>query len=444
MPTRDALDRVYDFVAGEEDERSCEAIPESACENVPESFLLNAASGALTKLADQLASPGLVLAWILSAIGAPAFWAGLLVPVREAGAMAPQLVIAGRIRAYATRKWFWVAAAIIQSASLGLIAISVWTLPPAAAGAAVVGFLLVFSIARGVASISFKDVVAKTIPKRRRGRLLAIRATAGGILAVAAGAALRFLGDENDIDILLALVCLAAALWLSAAGFFGAIPEQKGATDGGRNAIKEAAAGWRILRQNRGLVLFITARSLLALGVALATPYFALLAYNRTDGAAANLALLLIASSLAGVLSSPVWGWMADLSSRRVIMLAALVGAAASAAALALAFIETGPWTAALFALAFVVLGLAQAGLRLGRKTYLVDGAPEKDRPTYVAVANTIIGLVTIAGGALGFLAQGVSVTAVVALLLALTLAGVAAAWAMPEAEDLAPHNAAH
>lgn len=49
----------------------------------------------------------------------------------------------------------------------------------------------------------------------------------------------------------------------------------------------------------------------------------------------------------------------------------------------------------------FLLIGFAQAGLWLGRKTYLVDGAPEDDRPLCVAVSNTLIGMATLCSGVL-------------------------------------------
>ena len=130
----DALsERVYEVVAGEEDDRACEAIPEEACQEVPGNFLLNALNGASTKLAEQLASPGLVLPWMLGAVGAPAALVGFLVPIRRAGSLLPQLAIAGRIRAHARRKWFWVGAGAVQAVALAAMIPAILLLPPMAA-----------------------------------------------------------------------------------------------------------------------------------------------------------------------------------------------------------------------------------------------------------------------------------------------------------------------
>lgn len=48
---------------------------------------MNALNGSVTKLAEQLASPGLVLPWLFSSIGAPMALAGPLVPVKDAGSI---------------------------------------------------------------------------------------------------------------------------------------------------------------------------------------------------------------------------------------------------------------------------------------------------------------------------------------------------------------------
>ena len=78
--------------------------PESAC-GPARQFLRHVLALIASKTGDGLADPKLVLAWLLSTIGAPAFAIGMLVPVREAGSLLPQLAIAGLIRRQARRKW---------------------------------------------------------------------------------------------------------------------------------------------------------------------------------------------------------------------------------------------------------------------------------------------------------------------------------------------------
>ena len=69
----------------------------------------------------------------------------------------------------------------------------------------------------------------------------------------------------------------------------------------------------------------------------------------------------------------------------------------------------------------------------MGRKTYVVDLAPGNRRTDYVAVSNSVIGVLLLAGGAISALASLVSVPAVIAILSGMGLAGAIVSRALPE-----------
>lgn len=56
--------------------------------------LRHVASLSMTKIADGLIDPKLMLSWLLTSLGAPAVFAGVLVPIRESGALLPQMFMA--------------------------------------------------------------------------------------------------------------------------------------------------------------------------------------------------------------------------------------------------------------------------------------------------------------------------------------------------------------
>jgi hypothetical protein len=89
-----------------------------------------------------------------------------------------------------------------------------------------------------------------------------------------------------------------------------------------------------------------------------------------------------------------------------------------------------------LYPAAFLGLGIAHAGIRLGRKTYLVDMAGGNRRTDYVAVSNTVIGLILLLAGsvtaALSFLAPDVIILA----LAATTFAGIVTGLGLPEVQE--------
>lgn len=434
-----ALERAYDFITEEDDEGSaCDTIPAEACTEVPGNFFLNVLNGASTKLGDQIGSPSLVMPWLLDALGAPAFLSGWLVPVRRALALLPQLAIAGRMRQFERRKWFWA----LGGAGFGLmflLMIPAALLPsPLAAGLLILFLLALGSISRGVSSVAFKDVLAKTIPEGRRGTLLATRATTAGLLTLAAGLLLRlYVGERGDVTPYLLMLGAAGILWLAGAAIVLVIEEAPGATGGARDTLEEARAGWHLLQEQAGFRRFIVARSLL-LSVKLAIPFYVLYARNLTGGAVSGLALIVVATGLAEVLSSPFWGRFSDRSSRSVMIAAGVFSIGFGALTLSVGRLPAGWQTPFVFAALFFFIGMAKAGVRLGRKTYLVDAAPAKERPTYVALVNTIVGVITLASGLLGFIADVYSVPVLLILFLALTAGGVFVAWRMPEATEMA------
>ncbi|MCL4802618.1 MAG: hypothetical protein KJ025_23735, partial [Burkholderiales bacterium] len=185
-----ALARFYDALTADEDARACREIPDDACREEPRSAALHLVSSLATKTADELASARLVLAWLLASLGAPALAIGLLVPVREAGALVPQLAIAGYLRRAPVRKWAWVAGSVLQGlAVLGMAAVAA-TASGAAAGWSIVGLLAVFSLARGLCSVAHKDVLGKTIDRARRGRVMGYAGALAGLATIAVGALL--------------------------------------------------------------------------------------------------------------------------------------------------------------------------------------------------------------------------------------------------------------
>lgn len=212
----------------------CEGIPEEACADSPRNFALNAANGTATKAAEQLASPGVVLPLLLAAVGAPLGLAGALGPVRRGASLLPGPVVSGRMRAFPRRKGFWVAAALVQAAALVVIALAAAGLSGAAAGAVVIVMLAVFSLAAGAGSVAFGDVMGKTIVTRRRGRLLGLRAAAGGVVTVAVGGALAAtLGPRPARGTFAALLLAAAGLRVLGAWLFALIRDPAGAVAGG-------------------------------------------------------------------------------------------------------------------------------------------------------------------------------------------------------------------
>ena len=433
-PSRDRLDAIYDALVGDEDGRVCKDIPESACTAVPGNFMRQLGAMTLTKVGDALASPKTTLPWTLAALGAPAWMVGLLVPIRESGSMLPQLFIAARIRALPRRKPTWLLGALLQAGAVAAMAAAAFWLEGIVAGAALLGLLAFFSLARGLNSIASKDVIGKTVPKTRRGRLGGYAASASGAISLVVAGGLVWWASDADSRLLAGLLGLAAACWLLAVLVYAGIREAPGSTEGGANGISEALGKMRLLRDEPAFGRFVLARALLLVS-ALSAPFIVLLAREQGAGGG-GLPLFLLAAGMASLLSGPFWGRFADASSRRTMIVAGCLASAVALAAIAcdawLAGTAAGGW---LLVALFFVLGMAHDGVRLGRKTYLVDLAGGNKRTDYVAVSNSAMGALLLVTGAVTGAVGTASVPAALAVLAGMGLAGAWLCLRLPEVQ---------
>ncbi|WP_323766269.1 MFS transporter [Marinovum sp.] len=379
-----------------------------------------------SKLADGLIDPKLILSWLLTSLGAPAVLVGLLVPIREAGALLPQILLSGWLRRLRQRKRFWAAGAVGQGVSAGLIALAALTLTGQAAGLAICAALAALALSRAACSVSYKDVLGKTVEKSRRG---SVTGAAGSVSAAGViGLGVLLLTDvlRSETAVVMA-IALAACLWLAAAALMLRLEEAPSTPE------DEARPDLSPLWRDRQLQLFILVRGMLV-PTALAPPYFVLLASQSGGLALDRLGVLVLVSAAASFLSSYVWGRLADRSSRWVLILTGLIGAAAMLAAVgarALGLTQT-VWA---IPLALFLLMLAYHGVRQGRSTYLVDMAPEDKRATYAALANTAIGTLLLVAGTLGGLAALIGPSAALIGFAALCLAASGVALWLDEVE---------
>ena len=426
---------VFEMLTSGNDGRVCKDIPDSACKEEAGNFLTHVTSLSTSKISDGLIDPKLVLSWLLTTIGAPGWLIGLLVPVREAGALLPQLFTAAALRELPQRKWAWAAGSAIQGLAAASMGLAAFFLDGAAAGYAVLIALAVLALARSVCSVTYKDVLGKTVSKSRRGTATGTASTVGAAAVLIYGALLT-VGWIDRMNLVIGGLLLAGGLWVTGAVLFTTLKEEPGSTEGGGNPIKSFRDNFRLLADDKQLRRFILTRGLL-ISTALAPPFMVALGTNTDEASQmfGGLGLLVIASAGAGLLSSYVWGRLADRSSRKVLFLTA---AAATLALLATLGLNAAGFLQDVWALPLVlfVLMIAYQGVRLGRSTHLVDMASQDNRAAYTALSNTIIGTLLILGGGFSLVAHLAGEMVVIGLLALMSALAVPVAFGLEEVQD--------
>ena len=396
----------------------------------PRNFLRHILSLAASKLADGLVDAKLVLSWLLTHLGAGAGVIGLLVPVREAGSLLPQLFTAGAIGALPRRKWAWAVGSVVQGLAALAIAGIALTMEGPAAGGAIIAALAVLALARSVCSASYKDVLGKTVGKSRRGAATGF-ASSVGAAGVIVFAGLLLWQPLDRAVLVIGAVALAGVAWILGGAIFATLDEEAQPREEVLS-LSQSIGQLRLVREDGQLARFIVARSLLV-GSALAPPYLLVLAAAGQGDR--QLGLLVLASALASLLSSWVWGRMSDRSARRVLIWSGVAGAIALGAALVLAAMGLAQVTGAIAVVLFGLM-IAYHGVRQGRTTYLVDMAPDDQRAAYTAVSNLVVGVVLLVAGAASAGLAVLGAQWAVAAFAAASALGAWVAWGLDEVSE--------
>lgn len=406
--------------------------PERADPEVSANGLRQIAAAALQNAGDQVVNAGTVLPWLLAAVGAPVGLVGLLVPVRESGSLLPQALLSPRVRRRTHRRWVWVAGAGVQAAAAAGMALAAATTEGALAGALVLTTLALFAVGRSLCSIASKDVMARTIPKGQRGQINGLSTLASGVVAVTIGLGIRLWGGEGTDVTLLALLLGGAALaWVAGAAVYATVREPAAAPEAAEPGDWWRDA-WRLLSRDAPFRRFVTVRTLLLVS-ALSPPFLVVLAAEGDGAGLSGLGPFVIAQGAARMIGGRLFGRLADRSSRRLMAFGALATSLVVLALLglsALGVVREAPW---LYAVGYFVLALVHTGVRVARKTYVVDMAEPDQVTEYVAVSNTLMGALLLVTGAVNAALATFGAEVALAFLALLGLTGVVVARTLPE-----------
>ncbi len=379
------------------------------------------AAKVLTQLGDLLCSAKTTLPWlVLSAGGSPGLVA-LLVPVRESGSMLPQLALAAWVQRIEPRTRAAIGAAMGQAVLCLAIAAAAVLLDAAWMGPAIVLGLGALALVRALASLANKDVLARGVPKGARGAVNGRSTSLAGLLGVGGASAALAVPERPDAAWMVALVVASAALPFFASGLALTRVSQNAEAKAPRSA---ADTRLRDTLRDPRLRRFLLARGLL-LGSALGSPFLVSLGRDAAPGLR-TLSAFVLASGAASFLTAGLWGRLADRSGRACM---GLGGALAGGFGLVGVLADALPgWAWPVLYFAFSV---GYVGVRVGRKTYVVDLATGATRTQLVAASNTLIAVALLLAGA-GLAAVTHDATTGLAVTTAGTLLGVLACIGLP------------
>ncbi|UBI07626.1 MFS transporter [Corynebacterium falsenii] len=397
--------------------------PDSDLDNVEENSGRYSLGFGAQNIGDQIVSAKTVLPWFLTSVGGPAWVISFLVPVRESGSMLPQAFLRPWLQHFHRRLPFMLVGAAGQAVACVIMLFTALFAHGTVAGLLILASLALLATARALVSLTSKDVAGRVVPKGYRGHLTGFATTLSGTVAIVVGIVLQALRGNLTTTTFAVLFVIAALAWVAAIMFFRGIREQV-VEDVGNVPSKED--GWLrqvwvdirdLLSSDPAFRRFVIVRTLLLTSALSPTFIVAIASHVRADGLAASiftgLGTFVLASGVASLLAGRVSGWLSDVSSRNTMTGAALLASTILVITVVLTLIsdatsnpQTPDRTGAEIALiwwlpvAFFVVSLAHAAIRVARSTYIVDMAEGEQRTRYVSVANTLMGILLLIVGA--------------------------------------------
>ncbi len=321
------------------------------------------------------------------------------------------------------------------------------------AGLIILLALALLSTCRSLVSLTSKDIAGRTVPKGFRGRLTGFATTLSGAVAILVGVAIQAARGELTPTLFAILFAIAAVSWLASAWLFkgireGVTKQEEKDLPQGTNYVRDVVDDIvDLVGSDRNFRRFVLVRSLL-LASALSPTFLVTMANQQSAAEESSLAsaiftglgTFVIAAGVASLLAGRVSGWLSDVSSRNTLSGAALLATIVLIVTVVLGYVsslsDAHAWTTALvwwLPIAFFIISLAHAAIRVARSTYIVDMAEGTQRTRYVSVANTLMGVLLLIVGALTSVLALLSPEVALAALALFGLLGAALSKSLPE-----------
>jgi MFS family permease len=273
----------------------------------------------------------------------------------------------------------------------------------------------------GFIATSWQDLIARTFPTEKRGRFLGISLFTGTIMGTAAAFISGRLLESFPFSTNFFYNFLLAATFIMISWFFISRTREPASPGrpprrSNRQYVAELPA---ILRLDGNFRQFLVARGLLAFG-ALGTGFVTVSAVSRWGIPDSAVGGYTAAQLIGQALATPGLGLLADRFGHKLTL---ELGAVTAASAFALAWLAPGPsW----FPLVFALLGATNGSIIVSGILIVMEFGPQDRRPTYAGLANTAVGLVSVAAPLVGAVLTTVSYELVFGTGAAITLVGLA------------------
>jgi MFS family permease len=325
---------------------------------------------------------------------------GIVAVVAQASWFLPQLFTANVVERLPRKKpvimWFGLLLERLPMLLMVLSAVIATRRPTVALVVFLIGFAW-RGFGSGITATSWQDLIARCFPVTRRGRFMGLSLFAGTLAGTGAAALSAWLLESFPFSRNFAYNFGIATLFLMLSwAFISMTREPRVPARATRRTSREFVAELpEIMRRDHNFRHFLLARTLLAFG-ALGTGFVTVAAIDRWAVPNSTVGLYTAALLIGQAVATPTFGLLSDRFGHKVTL---EMGALAAVGAFALAWLAPSPvWYFVVFAL----LGIQNGAIVVAGILVIMEFARAEKRPTYAGLANTAVGIASVAAPLVG------------------------------------------
>jgi MFS family permease len=382
------------------EERTPEDMAAEVERNFNWNFIVNVLDGATFWFGISFISATTIVPLFISRLTDSSLPVGLAQSIAQGSWFLPQLFTANVVERLARKK------PVVVNLGLFLERVPMWLIVAAALIAgrspelALILFLFGYAwhgLGAGIIATAWQDLLAKCFPVERRGRMLGLTMFVGAATGVLGTRLSTSLLEAHPFPLNFTYVLTIAAIGITVSWFFLALTrEPVQATAAPRKSTQQFWASLpEIVRRDHNFRRFLTGRMLLSLG-AMGSGFIILAGVERWQLPDQIAGVYTMALLVGQTSSNLTFGLLADRFGHKLSLeLCAL----AAAAAFVLAWLAPQPeW----YYLVFALIGITQGAIIVSGILVVLEFCPSTRRPTYTGLANTAVGLVSIAAPLFG------------------------------------------
>ena len=392
-------------------------------------------------------SPTTIIPSFLTELGASSATIGLITTLQRACWLLPQLIAARYMANKPYKKPAVLWAAGIGRSLLFFLAGLVWATgarPPGLITVLVALIISAFWIGDGLGSLSWFDLFSKTIPAGRRGRLISVGQVASGIFSFLGGFAVEWILSDRGLPYpnnYAAMFLIAFGMLAMSYIAIARIVEPPGVTAGDTPSWRDYLPQlWHILKTDHAFRNYTIARQLFNLS-GLAGPFFMTYALDVLYLPSQVAGRYTSIGVVGGILAAVFFGWLNEKhGTKRTLLYSIGVTALIPLLALVIPRVFSGTALGWAYGLVFFASNASMSSFMPGWTAYVLELAPEAERPAYIGLNNTINGISTLFSTLGGLILQwtGNNYSLLFAITALGTLTALPLSWRIPDPREQA------